>query len=129
MRQLGQPANYFPQLYNPQVGRTAFPVVYPADDEVTAIRIMTMGEEVAAVQLKFNAHILPASGFHLQFCAAIRVADLRRFNDETQTPEKHAKQKYDSHFIGGLKQEAGKVHGRAEQRSIRIDAPRDKRAK
>ena len=50
-----------------------------------------MGEEVTALMLKLNAHILPASGFHFQFCPAIRVADLRRFNDETQTPEKHAK--------------------------------------
>ena len=103
MRQLRQPANYFPQLYHPQVGRTAFPVVYPADDEITAIRVMAMGGEVSAVKLKLNAHILPASGFHFQFCPAIRVANLRRFNDETQTPEKHAKQKHDPHFIGGFK--------------------------
>src|ERR1043166_3175191 len=90
MRQLRQPANYFPQLYDLQVGRAALPVVYPADDEVSAARIMAMGEEVTAVKLKLNAHILPASGFHFQFCAAIRVADLGRFNDETQAPEKHA---------------------------------------
>ena len=50
-----------------------------------------MGEEVTALMLKLNAHILPAPGFHFQFCPAIRVADLRRSNDETQTPEKHAK--------------------------------------
>jgi hypothetical protein len=36
--------------------------VYPADDEISAARIMTMGEEVAAVKLKLNTHILPASG-------------------------------------------------------------------
>ena len=64
MRQLRQPANYFPQLYDLQVGRTALPVVYPADDEISAARIMAMGEEVAAVKLKLNAHILPASGFY-----------------------------------------------------------------
>ena len=87
-----------------------------------------MGEEVTAVKLKLNAHILPASGFHFQFCPAIRVADLRRFNDETQTPEKHAKQKHHSHFICRFEQEAGQVHGRAEQRPVRIDAPGDKRA-
>ena len=88
-----------------------------------------MGEEVTAVKLKLNTHILPASGLHFQFCPAIRVADLRRFNDETQAPEKHAKEKDHSHFIGGLEQEAGQVHRRAEQRAVRIDAPRDKRAK
>jgi hypothetical protein len=91
MRQLRQLANYFPQLYDLQVGRTALPVVYPADDDVTAARIMTMGEKVAALVLKLNAHILPAPGFHFQFCPAIRVANLRRFDDETQAPEKHAK--------------------------------------
>ena len=64
MRQLRQPADYFPQLYHPQVGRTALPVVYPADDEVAAAGIMAMGEEVTALKLKLNAHILPASGFH-----------------------------------------------------------------
>ena len=88
-----------------------------------------MGGEVSAVKLKLNAHILPASGFHFQFCPAIRVADLRRFNDEAQAPEKHAKQKHDTHFIGGLKQEAGQGHWRAEQRSVRIDAAGNKRAK
>jgi hypothetical protein len=107
MRQLRQPANYLPQLYHAQVGRTALPIVYPADDEVAAVGIMPMGEEVTAVKLKLNAHILPAPGFHFQFCAAIRVSNLGRFNDETQTPEKHAKQQDDSHFIRGLKQEAG----------------------
>src|SRR3954454_23806784 len=107
MRQLRQPANYFPQLYHLQVGRTALPVVYPTDDEVAAVRIMAMGEEMTAIKLKLNAHILPASGFHFQFCPTIGIADLRRFNDETQPPEKHAKQKHDSHFIGGFKQEAG----------------------
>ena len=64
MRQLRQPTHYFPQLYDLQVGRTALPVVYPADDEVAAAGIMTMGEEVTAVKLKLNAHVLPASGFH-----------------------------------------------------------------
>jgi hypothetical protein len=64
MRQLRQPANYFPQLYHAQVGRTALPVVYPADDEVGAVRIMPMGEEVTALMLKLNAYILPAPGFH-----------------------------------------------------------------
>jgi hypothetical protein len=64
MRQLRQPANYFPQLYHAQVGRTVFPVVYPADDEVTAVRVVAMGGEVSAVKLKLNAHILPAFGLH-----------------------------------------------------------------
>ena len=66
MRQLRQPANYFPQLYHLQVRRTALPVMYPADDEVSAAGIMTMGEEVTAVKLKLNAHILPASGLTRQ---------------------------------------------------------------
>ena len=64
MRQLRQPANYFPQLYHPQVGWTALPIVYPADDEISAARVMTMGKEVTAVKLKFNTYILPAAGFH-----------------------------------------------------------------
>jgi hypothetical protein len=64
MRQLRQPAHYFPQLYHLQVGRTVLPVVYPAHDEISAARVMTMGEEVAAVKLKLDAHILPASGLH-----------------------------------------------------------------
>ena len=64
MRQLRQPANYFPQFYDLQIGRAVLPVVYPADDEISAARIMTMGEEVAALMLKLNAHILPASGFY-----------------------------------------------------------------
>ena len=129
MGQLRQPANYFPQLYDLQVGRAALPVVYPADDEVAAAGIMTMGEEVPAVKLKLNAHVLPASGLHFQFCPAIRIADLRRFNDESQTPEKHAKEKDHSHFIRGLEQEAGQIQRCAEQRAVRIDAPWDKRAK
>lgn len=128
MRRVRQPANYFPQLYDLQVGRTALPVVYPADDKVAAAGIMTMSEEVAAVKLKLNAHVLPAPGLHFQFCAAIRVADLRRLNDETQAPEKHAEKKHHSHFIRGLEQEAGQIHGRTEQRAIRIDAPWNKRA-
>src|SRR6478609_3173290 len=115
MRQLRQLAHYFPQLYNLQVGRTVLPVVYPADDEISAARIMTMGEEVTAVKLKLNTHILPASGLHFQFCPAIRIADLRRFNDETQAPEKHAKQKHHSHFIRRFEQKAGQVQRRAEQ--------------
>ena len=129
MRQLRQLANYFSQLNDLKVWRTVLPVVYPADDEVASAGIMAMGEEVTAVKLKFNAHVLPATGLHFQFCPAIRIADLRRFNDETQTPEKHAKEKDDSHFIGGLEQVAGQVHRRAEQRAVRIDAPWDKRAK
>ena len=64
MRQLRQFANYFPQLDDLQVGRTALPVVNPADNDVAAPRIVAMGEKVAALMLKLNAHILPASGFH-----------------------------------------------------------------
>ena len=76
MRQLRKLANYFSQLNDLKVWRTVLPVVYPADDEVAAAGIMAMGEEVTALMLKLNAHILPASGFHFQFCAAINEREL-----------------------------------------------------
>ena len=64
MRRLLQPADNFPQLNDLQVGRTVLPVVYPANDEIGAASVMTMGEEVTAVKLKLNAYILLASGFY-----------------------------------------------------------------
>lgn len=63
MLQLRQLAHYFSQLNDLKIGRTALLVVYPADDEISTARVMTMGEEVTALMLKLNAHILPASGF------------------------------------------------------------------
>jgi len=58
MLRLQQLAHYFPQFNDLKIWRAATPVVYPADDDVSAAGVMTMGAEAAALVLKLDARIL-----------------------------------------------------------------------
>jgi hypothetical protein len=108
------PAHHFAQLDDLQVGWTGAPVVYPADNDVSAVGVMAMGAEVAAQQLKFNAHVLIAAALNLKFGMAIGVAGLGGFNDEAKAISQHPKKKNYAELIGGLKGEAGQAKWSAE---------------
>ena len=86
-----------------------FPVVAPADDEVTAVGWMAVVAEVAALEFKFNANLFPALRSNLPFRLAIRESDANGFHDVTQFLGEHSKEQNDALFVDRFMAEPGEV--------------------
>ena len=80
-----------------------FPIVDPAHDQIAAIRIMAVLEEVAASVLELDAHVLPLRSRLVQCSLPFTVGEVGSdaFDKEAEFTADHAEEVYDPLLVDG----------------------------